>query len=101
VVARAGYNTVCEILSFGRPAVLVPRARFGSAASREQVIRAQAMQARGLTRMLHPDELTPARLLDHILDLLRCPTPPRVTLDMGGVQAATAEIERLLARAPR
>jgi predicted glycosyltransferase len=98
VVARAGYNTVCEILSFARPAILIPRATFGSAASREQVIRAQAMQARGLARMLHPDELTPARLLGEIRELLRCPSPPQVPLDMDGLPAATAAIEQLLAR---
>src|SRR5262249_26898949 len=36
IVAMAGYNTVCDVLSYGRPAVLVPR----SGPSQEQALRA-------------------------------------------------------------
>ena len=40
VVSMAGHNTVSEILSFGRPAVLVPRV----APPREQTIRAAGVR---------------------------------------------------------
>jgi len=46
VVGMAGYNTVCEFLSYRRPAVVVPR--FGS--SEEQPIRAEILGTRGLAR---------------------------------------------------
>jgi predicted glycosyltransferase len=50
VVAMGGYNTFCEILSFDKPAVIVPRAR----PRLEQTIRAQRAAALGLVRMLDP-----------------------------------------------
>ncbi len=43
VVAMGGYNTFCEILSFDRPAVLVPRTE----PRREQAIRALAAERLG------------------------------------------------------
>ena len=58
VVSMGGYNTVCEILSLHKRAVVVPRVR----PVKEQGIRAERMAARGLLRMLHPDQLTPATL---------------------------------------
>jgi predicted glycosyltransferase len=48
VVAMGGYNTFCEILSFDKPALLVPRAR----PRLEQTIRAQRAADLGLMRML-------------------------------------------------
>jgi predicted glycosyltransferase len=54
VVAMAGYNTVCSILSFGKPALLVPRV----APRREQWIRAQAFKKLNLVDVISSDELT-------------------------------------------
>ena len=51
VVAMGGYNTFCEILSFGKPALLVPR----TAPRLEQYLRAERAQRLGLLRML-PDD---------------------------------------------
>jgi len=48
VVAMGGYNTFCEILSFDKPAILVPR-RHPRA---EQFIRAARAERLGLVRML-------------------------------------------------
>jgi predicted glycosyltransferase len=48
VIAMGGYNTFCEILSFDKPAVIVPRER----PRREQWIRAKQASELGLTRML-------------------------------------------------
>ncbi len=48
VVAMGGYNTFCEILSFDKPAIIVPRRR----PRREQLIRASRAQELGLVRML-------------------------------------------------
>lgn len=50
VVAMGGYNTFCEILSFGKPALIVPRTR----PRREQLLRAKRAEALGLVRVL-PD----------------------------------------------
>ena len=48
VVAMGGYNTFCEILSFDKPALIVPRTE----PRLEQFIRASRAQALGLCRML-------------------------------------------------
>jgi predicted glycosyltransferase len=58
VVSMGGYNTLCEILSFERPAVIVPRVQ----PIREQLVRTELLHRRGLVEMIHPDTLTPARL---------------------------------------
>jgi predicted glycosyltransferase len=51
VIAMGGYNTFCEILSFGRPAVVVPRTE----PRLEQYLRAERAQRLGLLRMLTAD----------------------------------------------
>jgi predicted glycosyltransferase len=51
VVAMGGYNTFCEILSFDKPALLVPR----TTPRREQYIRASRAQELGLLSMLEDD----------------------------------------------
>ncbi|MEQ8663353.1 MAG: glycosyltransferase [Gammaproteobacteria bacterium] len=58
VVSMAGYNTVCEILSIGKPGLVVPRV----APVMEQLIRAQSLAARGMLNYIHPDSLEPAAL---------------------------------------
>ncbi len=48
VVAMGGYNTFCEILSFGKPALIVPR----TTPRLEQQLRAERAERMGLVRML-------------------------------------------------
>ncbi len=52
VVAMGGYNTFCEILSFDRPALIVPR----TMPREEQLIRARRAAELGLIDMLLPEE---------------------------------------------
>src|SRR5205814_7216108 len=58
VVAMGGYNTVYEVLSFEKPALIVPRVT----PRQEQLIRAERLQALGLVDVLHPEALSPAAL---------------------------------------
>ena len=51
VVAMGGYNTFCEILSFNKRALIIPRTR----PRMEQFIRASRAQELGLARMLEDD----------------------------------------------
>jgi predicted glycosyltransferase len=60
VIAMGGYNTVCELLTLRKKSVIIPRVR----PVQEQWIRAERMQAMGLLRALHPDQLTPASLME-------------------------------------
>ncbi len=58
-VTMGGYNTVCELLTSGKRAVIVPRTEPGH----EQLLRAERMAEHGLLKMLHPDAATPAALM--------------------------------------
>ena len=58
VIAMGGYNTICEVLSFEKPALIVPRAW----PRREQIIRAERLRDLGFIDMLHPEALTPQAL---------------------------------------
>ncbi len=61
-LAMGGYNTVCELLTSGRRAVIVPRTEPGH----EQLLRAERMAKHGLLTMLHPDAATPAALMQAV-----------------------------------
>jgi predicted glycosyltransferase len=62
VVAMGGYNTVCELLTLRKRALLVPRVQPGV----EQCVRAERMAGMGLLRMLHPSQLNSAALMADI-----------------------------------
>lgn len=79
VVAMGGYNTVCELLTLGKRAVLVPRVK----PVEEQWIRAQRMQAAGLLRAIHPRALSPAWLLAAVFEELACLRQGRAHKRMG------------------
>ena len=99
VVAMGGYNTVCELLTLRKRAVIVPR----TVPSQEQCIRAERMAALGLLTMLHPDRLTPAALLDAVRTELaglngvstNFNTQPRLK-SLNGLQRCTAAIFELI-----
>jgi predicted glycosyltransferase len=59
VVAMGGYNTFCEILSFGKPALIAPR----TMPRREQFLRAARAEQLGLVHMLPDDGSRDPRLM--------------------------------------
>jgi len=59
VVAMGGYNTFCEILSFDKPALIVPR----TVPRREQLIRARRAADLGLVNYLVADETCDAQVM--------------------------------------
>ena len=71
LVAMCGYNTFCEILSFNKPAVVLPRFE----PRQEQLIRARRASELGLVRMLEPENFTVAGLLPLLQQLERQPKP--------------------------
>lgn len=80
IIAMGGYNTVCEVLSLGRPALIVPRVT----PRREQILRAEPLAARGLIDMIAPDDLTPAALTNWMAQETRAGTAAD-SLDLGGI----------------
>ncbi len=93
IVSMAGYNTVCEILASGRPAVLVPRVT----PRQEQLLRARRWQREGRARMIEPSRLTPEGLWTAVEELLASPGHRR--LPASGGRAAAVRAEALLASA--
>lgn len=91
VVGMAGYNTVCETLSLGVRALFVPRVRPRS----EQLMRAERLAARGLARMVLPDELAPKKLAQEIASALAAP-PPQITLDLNGLERVSDALGALM-----
>lgn len=65
-VSMAGYNTVCEAVSSGRPTLLVPRTEPRA----EQWLRASALEKLGLVSVLHPDGLRAETLETAVRGLL-------------------------------
>ena len=72
VIAMGGYNTFCEILSFNRPALIVPR----TVPRREQALRARRAAQLGLLRVLEDDGVRdPRRMAAEIRRLAAWPRP--------------------------
>jgi predicted glycosyltransferase len=93
VVSMGGYNSVCELLSAGKTALVVPRIT----PRREQLIRAEALGRRGLLRWLHPDQLGARRMLAEIEALLAASSADLPRLPLDGLAAAAAAVDELLA----
>ena len=93
VIAMGGYNTFCEILSFDKPAILIPR----TAPRREQLIRAKRVAELGLMRMLDIDRGTdPAVMAAALRGLADQPRPS--AHGSNGMLKGLETIDRLAAR---
>ena len=64
IISMGGYNTICEILSVKKPAIVIPRVH----PVKEQWIRAERMAKMGLCRTINPDQLTPESLINAVLE---------------------------------
>jgi len=95
VVSMGGYNTVCEILSLKKRAVVIPRVT----PTEEQWIRAERMSRLGLFKMIHPHALTPERLLQALMGCLDGdePSAPFVNdINLDALPAVASRVESLL-----
>ncbi len=88
VVGMGGYNTFCEIISFDKPALIVPRVT----PREEQLIRAKRAAELGVIDMLRPEEAeNPARLAEALKLLPERAPPSKVTskLRLDGLENIT------------
>jgi len=77
VVCMGGYNTFCEVLSFDKRALVVPR----SVPRQEQLIRASRAQELGLVRMLESNgRRDPERMATALRHLPQQPRPSDVVI---------------------
>lgn len=95
VVGMCGYNTFCEVLSFDRKALFVPR----TVPRQEQYIRASRAREVGLCEMLTPDEASipdvMARALRRLPDLAQ-PSARLLPADMAGLDLICEDINELV-----
>jgi len=62
IVAMAGYNTICEILSLTKKAIIIPRIK----PTKEQLIRTECLVRNNTIHVIHPDKLKPESLFGAI-----------------------------------
>jgi predicted glycosyltransferase len=93
VVAMGGYNTFCEILSFDKPALIVPR----TTPRLEQYIRARRAAELGLVGVLtDEDGRDPRTMTAALLHLVRQPPPSAVVVP--GLLDGMASVKRLVGK---
>jgi len=91
VVSTAGYDRVCELLSFGQRAVLVPRTHERG----DELVRARRFAELGYFDLVEPDDLDSGRLIPRVLRALGCHAGAAPPVDLGGL-ARIVERVRLL-----
>ena len=95
VVSMGGYNTICEILSLRKRAVIVPRVQ----PVQEQRIRAERMSRLGLFKTIHPAEMTEDILMGAVMAeveaIQTCPLAP-ASLDLDALPRISSVIQDLV-----
>ncbi|MDB9316485.1 glycosyltransferase family protein [Nodularia spumigena] len=91
VITMGGYNTTCELLSFQKRSLIIPRIK----PRKEQLIRAERLQKLGLVDMLHPCNLTSQALTDW---LMQAGEPPqtRNCVDLNGLTRILQFVDEIL-----
>jgi predicted glycosyltransferase len=93
VIAMGGYNTICEVLSFEKRALIVPRVQ----PRREQLIRAERLRDLGMLDVLHPDDLSPRALTEWLARDVGSPPATRDRIDLNGLERLPHLLEDMLA----
>jgi predicted glycosyltransferase len=96
VVAMGGYNTVYEILSFEKHALIIPRSK----PRHEQRIRAERLERLGLIEVLDPEKVTPAALSAWLARDLGPSPRPQSVIDMNGTRRLPELLQEVLALRP-
>ena len=92
VVSMAGYNTVCELLSHNKCAVLVPR----SEPVREQLMRARLLANHGFFQTIEPHELNAETMKNKIIASLKTTSIKKHLMDLDGLPRINNRVRELL-----
>lgn len=91
VVTMGGYNSVCEVLATGAPALVVPRVT----PRLEQAVRAERLARHTHLDRMHPRDANPARLAGWLHDAVRRPRAAH-EIDLDGLRRIPRLVEALL-----
>lgn len=100
IVGMGGYNTFCEIMSFDKRALLIPRKH----PRREQLVRAQRAADYGLVDMLDPDDARePWKMAKALQDLpnRKRPSECAYKIDLEGLSRIGKIVGRIIRRRDR
>lgn len=92
VVCMGGYNTLCEVLSHDKRALVVPRVK----PRVEQLIRAERLQDLGLVDMIHPDRLCGRSITEWLASGESTIPKIRNSVDVNGLSRLPSLIESLV-----
>ena len=92
VISMGGYNTVSEILSLEKRALIVPRV----SPRREQLIRAKRFESLGLIDMAHPGEVTPEAIACWVKNGAAPPVRARQIINFNGLPCLPALLDELI-----
>ena len=91
VISMGGYNTTCEVLSFEKQALIVPRVH----PRQEQLIRAERLQRLDLLDLLHPSQVSP-QALTAWLNLKKTTAKVRDRIDLNGLKRLPQLLDKVL-----
>ena len=91
VITMAGYNTTCEVLSFAKRALLVPRVQ----PRQEQLIRAERLRDLQLVDMVHPEHLSPTAIGDWLTKTDIAVVNPHHRINLKGLDILPHLVNRL------
>jgi predicted glycosyltransferase len=94
VVSMAGYNTVCELLSHDKRAVLVPRAE----PVMEQLIRARLLARQGFFQIIEPAELCAETMKRKVIGALKTTSIGKHFLNLDGLPRINERVQNLLSK---
>lgn len=100
IVGMGGYNTFCEIMSFDKRTLLIPR----KVPRREQLIRAERAAHFGLVDMLDPDDARDPRKMAKALQELpfrKRPSECRYRIDLDGLSRIGKIVGRIIRQRDR
>ncbi len=92
VISMGGYNSVLELVSYGKRGLVVPRV----VPRREQLIRAELFRKMELIDMLHPDAVSPRAIGEWLRQDDRPLRNPRERIDLGGLDRLPRLLQALL-----
>ncbi|WP_018124211.1 glycosyltransferase family protein [Desulfovibrio oxyclinae] len=97
VIGMCGYNTMCEILSLKKPALVIPRDN----PRREQLIRAEVFKESGLIDFIEWNKVNPELMREKVESMLEDPSPYQQAMNdfsMTGLDFMRSRLERFLER---